>query len=471
MAEGHVLFTHRRSQASDLLHAYLVLKYATEETHPGISKGLRIEPLTKDSCLRDTSGRLVVSAIESSGKKNRFSFCGRGGGMYDEHGKNILDCEATLVGKKLGLLWEPEPDEKVSEVQSFILRSRDGRRKKKFAVADPKMRDLFAVVARDDTGGSPPYSLGNLIDLMHWRYPDDQEKVTCWAFRLFDAIRENGPLPKEERKTIYRDTVEALIAMLNREGRYSSHNYHPQACEKLRMWLAKRIDNQQWEALDVIDASAIVFRDSGSYDWTYEALIAEFERQHHFHTVTAEEAKKARMIDVRILVKDGADERLEDRKIAVVESDDLDVHKYLSAADLGYYAICVIKKNSRGQVQIFPGNFTKKFKRGDKVKAQQVPYNFPMPYVAAAIRERELELRGLSILSWFELISDHGPVSDRTWFFYSSIGWLMNGSLTMTEVSPTIIPLSEIAVIVERGFDVSFSEFRTEHIEKMKARR
>ena len=150
--EKHMIVTHKRPQASDLLYIYLVKNFATEATHYGVSNGVEVLFLDSDKDLKDEQGQSLVPLIESM-DESEVSFCGRGGGMYDEHDKDILDCEATLVGKKLGLLWEVQPGEKVWPNQSFEISDRNGTRKKKFVVKDPKLRDLFAVVARDDIGG------------------------------------------------------------------------------------------------------------------------------------------------------------------------------------------------------------------------------------------------------------------------------------------------------------------------------
>ena len=482
-SEKHMIVTHKRPQASDLLYIYLVENFATEATHHGVSNGVEVLFIESDKDLKDKDGNSLVPFIETM-DESEVSFCGRGGGMYDEHGKNILDCEATLLGKKLGLLWEVSPrlrdasarqaDEKVWPNQSFEISDRNGTRKKKFAVRDPKMRDLFAVVARDDIGGSQPYSLGNMIDLMHYRYPDDPEKIMRWAFSLFRAICAYGPFPKEERKEQCRITVNCLLYALDCVGRFEGveKEYHKNAREHLREWLTKRADGEYWQPLDLIDISALMLNRWGSdlYDWPLEVVTAEVERQHEFHIVSAEEAKNADLIDVQILVKEGGSERIESRKIAVINSDDLDVHKYLSAADLGYYAICVIKQNSRGQVQIFPGNFAKEVKRGDKVRINQLSYNFPMQYVAAAVREAECKARGIRVPSWLELVSDRGPISEQTWFYYSRTGWLMNGSLTMPDVEPTKLSIGDIAEIVRIGFDVECKGYREAHMEQLKLR-
>ena len=314
-----------------------------------------------------------------------------------------------------------------------------------------------------------------MIDLMHYRYPDDPEKVMKWTFRLFDAVCKSGPIPKEERKERCQDNIRALLGALDDVGKYpdAPREFCPNARERLREWFNKRLENDFWQPLDLIDASAQVLPGGWQdpFDWPYEAVAAEVERQHHFHTVSAEEAKKAELIDVQILIKDGADERIKNRKIAVVESDDPDVHKYLSAVDLGYYAICVIKKNSQGQVQIFPGNFAKEVRRGEKVRVNQLSYSFPMQYITAVVRETECLMRGTPVPSWPELVSDRGPVSEQTWFYYSRTGWLMNGSLTMTNVQSTAIPLVMIAEVVRNGFDFRFADFLAKHIAELKSRR
>lgn len=472
-AEKHLVVTHKRPQVSDLLYIYQVKKFATEATHRGVSNGVEVLFLESDKDLKDKDGNSLVPFIESMGEEADSSFCGRGGGMYDEHGKNILDCEATLLGKKLGLLWEVRPGEKVTADQSFVISGGRGRTKK-FEVKDPKMRDLFAVVARDDIQGSQPYSLGNMVDLMHWRYPDDPEKVMRWMFRLFDAVRVCGPFLKEERAVQIQSTVKALLFALDCVGKFQEPHiqYHPQAKERLREWLTKRSDGEYWQPLDLVDASALMLNQCGSdlYDWPLEVITAEVERQHQFHTVSSEEAKKAELIDVQILIKDGASEQIANRKIAVIESDDLDVHKYLSAANLGYYAICVVKKNSRGQVQVFPGNFSKEVRRGEKTKTQQVPYTFPMQCVTAVIRAIECEVKGFSVPPWRELVSDRGPASDQTWYYYSSTGWLMNGSLTMPDVPATVISIERITEMVREGFDVRSDDSRAKRVLELQGR-
>lgn len=471
-AEKHLLVTHKRPQVSDLLYIYQVKKFATEATHHGVSNGVEVLFIDNDKDLKDEDGNSLVPFIESMGEAD-ISFCGRGGGMYDEHGKNILDCEATLLGKKLGLIWEAKYGEKVPADQSFVVS--DGRgRTKKFAVKHPEMRDLFAVVLRDDTQGSQPYSLGNTVDLMNWRYPNDPEYVMRWASRLFDAVCAYGPFLKEERKTQCQPTVKALLYALDCVGKFQEPHteYHPQARERLREWLAKRADGEYWQPLDLIDASALMMNKAYSdiYDWPLDVITAEVERQHEFHSVSAEEARQAELVDVKILIKDGAEERVKDRKIAMVASDDLDIHKYLMAADLDYYAVCVIKVNSKNQVQIFPGNFDREVRRGENIKIQQIPYNFPMRYIAAAMREAECKTRKIPVPSWPELVSDQGPKNERTWFFYSSTGWLMNGSLTMPDVEPTRISLGEILEIVRIGFDAQCAGYRETHINQLKLR-
>ena len=474
-SEKHLIVTHRRPQVSDLLYIYLVKNFATEETHRGVSNGVEVEFIENDNVLKDENGKSLVPLIESMDEAADISFCGRGGGMYDEHGKDILDCEATLVGKSIGLLRELGPNER-AESLGHLFEINDGKgRKKRFAVRDPKMRDLFAVVARDDIRGSQPYSLGNMIDLMHWQYPDDPEKVMRWAFRLFGYIRANGPFSKEDRERgFYRGAAKILLYALDCVGKFSGmeKEYHSKAKRNLGEWLNKRRENPQWQALDMIDASAIMLNQPGEdlFDWPLDVIIAEVERQHHFHTITAEEAKKAELIDVKILIKDGTSERVEDRKIAMVASDDLDVHKYLSAVDLGYYAVCVIKQNSRGQVQIFPGNFSKEVRRGEKIKIQQLSYSFPMPYVAAAVREAEYKAKNKPVPSWYELISDRGAADEKTWFYYSGAGWLMNGSLTMADVRPTEVLFYDLAEITRIGFDADCAGYKAAHLEQLKLR-
>lgn len=460
----HLAVTHYRPQVSDLFALWLIQKYGKSEKFANIEGGLCTRYLRDGGrSLRDEQGEFRAR------DDTKATYSGVGGGKYDEHGKKITECEASLVGRDLGLLRDPRKEDKDlprEEIKKRTFKVRDGDGFKIFFVEDEKLRDLFAAVVRDDITGSPLFSFGNLTDTMFHLYPTGMRRVTNWAHALLEAASACGAVPREEREITQRKISGVILASLKRLEERGS--YHVDASRQLRGWLEKEAFIHRVEPLNIVDATAVMQRAGANWrKWMLIALRAELTTQHRFHTETAAEAKKARIVPVTICVPEGRDiERLEERQIAFVETDDSLVQTRLFSREFGYNAAMVVKKNSKGQVQIFPGNYLQNM--GEKSVHQSL--SCLMPAVAAFVRSRELMKKKLPIPSWNELISDHGPKSDFTWFFYSKPGWLMNGSLTATDVPPTILTLQEIEEAVLLSIHEAHAERRRRIVKTLKER-
>lgn len=431
----HVVVTHFRPQVSDLFLLWQLKHFGDPEVYANIEEGIGLRYLRDGGrILRDKEGEFRPQT--NSGK----TYSGVGGGKYDEHGKRILECEASLVGRDLGLLRDiKEEDRSLSRAQlkRHTFRVRDGENEnwKYFFVEDEKLRDLFAATVRDDISGSPIFSLGNLVDTLYRLYPTGMRKIMNWTFVLFNAASCIGHIPREEREAAHKEAarlIRDLLEVFEKRGWYPAV-----ASRRLRGWLDKRYYAARVEPLNVVDSVAVMKRAGADYhEWLKTALHAELSEQRQFHTVTAEEAKKAKTQEVLIRLPDGS---VEKRFVAVVESDDSLIHKLLVSKTYGCDAAIVVRKKTNGQVQIWPGSYQKKM--ADDERGMRVSLSFLMPTIAAFIRAGELRKKGLQVPPWDELVSDHGPKNDFTWFFYSKPGWIMNGSLTATDVPPSDLTL------------------------------
>lgn len=455
MIRKHVVITHHKPQVSDLLLQWLLNKERPEE-HTGIEQGLSVRYLRDGGrSLRDEEGQFLV--VEDP----RTTYSGVGGGEYDEHGKHILECEASLIGRDLGLVRDVREEDKrlpQEEVRRHTFRVGTRENPKTFFVEDENLRDVFATAIRDDIQGSPPFSLGNMITTMYGIYPEGMRRVANFAFRVFDAAYKNGPIRRTERAAAHKEMANIIFTTLARiEER---KRYHELAGNRIRQWLQKRRVVEDFEPLHLVDVVTVLKRAGANYRrWMLVFLHAELAEQHHFFTVTAEEAKKARLRNVILRISEGSRESFQNRVIAIAETGDPYVHKYLFSAELGCDAVVVIKKNSRGQVQIFPGGYRIPVQRS-KTGYARLSLGSMMEPVAVFIRQLERKKQKLPPASWEELISDHGPKDDLSWFYYSKTGWLMNGSLTATDVPPTALSLKEIEEAVIWGIDDAHRERR-----------
>lgn len=460
----HLVVTHFRPQVSDLFAIWLIQKYGSHEQFANIEDGLHMRYIRDGGrSLRDEQGEFRAR------DETKTTYSGVGGGKYDEHGKKIIECEASLVGRDLGLLRDLKEEDKDlprEEFKKHTFKVRDGDRFKFFFVEEENLKDFFAAVVRDDITGSPLFSFGNLTDTLFHLYPTGMRRVTHWSRALMEAASGHGAIPRDEREILHRKTASIILATIKKLEEHKP--YHENASKQLRGWLVNESFIHRVEPLNLVDAVAVMKRAGANWrKWMLIALRAELTIQHRFHTETAAEAKKAKIVPVTLRVPKGlSDDRLEERRIAFVETDDPLVQKYLFSREFGYNAAIVIKKNSKGQVQIFPGSHV--YVMGEKSVYQSL--SFLMPVVAAFVRSRELMGKKLLIPSWNELTSDHGPKSDFTWFFYSKPGWLMNGSLTATDVPPTTLTLEEIEEVVLLAIHEAHAERRKRIVKTLKER-
>lgn len=463
MPAKHIAVTHWSPQVSDLLSLWLLENYATDDTHSHIRKGVRTR-LIRDGgrSLRDIHG--IFSAENSA----RITHIGVGGGAFDEHGKNIPECEASLIGRDLGFITDVHlrglsPEER--KRHTFSVR-RNGRTKT-FFVTQPELRDIFAACVKDDMQGSPPFSLGNLVTSLYGVMPRSQRRVRNWTFGLFHAASSVGYIPREKQETAHREAAERLLEML--EAMQARSRYDPLAGRRLRVWLEKRIDGAPAETLDLVDCVAVMrHAHANERAWMRVAIRAELAEQHHFHTITPAAAGRARIRWVTIRIRERDGERLEQRRIAAVRSDDPYVHRYLCAEGLGYHAAAVIRQNSSGQIQIIPGGFRKAGDGDKSVMYGRKSFGFLMKFVAALIRAEECRKKRVSVPAWDELITEHGPREELRWFLYAKTGWLLNGAHTAPDVEPTRLTLAAITDIVVRGFGDEYSEWRTQTVKALR---
>lgn len=470
---GHSKITHEGAQVSDLLNCYLTATRGTEETNPGISQGFRVGYLRDGGVsLRDKRGNFVVPVIELK-KDLRTSFCGVGRGRDDEHGKDIIDCEATLYGARLGLIREATDGDSWSndDPTRFTIRMKDGKREKTFIVSDPKLRDLFKAVATDDIKGSPSYSLGNIISTLYMRGRDPDD-VMNFAFLAFIAGEAAGPIPKSDRTVAHAGAV-ALIRSVLDEAK-ESKLYVPEAFGRIERFLAKNSgEHPHFDPLNLIDSVALMIGRTWSKEteaWAWIAVKADLEEQNHFHTMTRQEVRKAELRPVKIRIRDGAAERVEDRVIAVIRTDDPLAHKYLMGKNLGYNAAAVVQQNSKGQVQIFPGSYEWTEQRGrNKSRKVQAPLKFHMGYLTVVVRDLERRAKNMTPALWSDLITDDGPKDETSWFYYSRTGWLMNSSLTAPDVPGTELLLETIADLAVEAFDDRAGDVRGRKVRDLKS--
>lgn len=456
----HEFTTHWRPQVSDLATMWMVKNFGDSEEFARLEEGIGLRYLRDGGrSLRDKEGEFKPQT--NAGK----TFSGVGGGEFDEHGKKIAECEASLMGRKLGLVRDLKEEDRVlsrPEFKRHVFHVQDEEGKRKyFFVEDEKLRDLFTAIVRDDIQGSPVFSLGNMVDTMYRLHPNGMRKVMNWTFALFDAASKIGPIPREEREAAHEEVaclIREMLAAIEKRGWYPEI-----ASKRLREWLDKRY-YALGEPLNLVDSVAILQRAGADYkEWLKTALHAELSEQRHFHTVTAEEAKKARLENATIRFPNGS---IEKRVIAVIETDDVLIHRYLVSKTHGCDAAFIIRKRTNGQVQIWPGSYQKKVADGAREKRESL--SFLMPTVAAFVRAGELRKKGSPIPPWDELVSDHGPKSDHSWFFYSKPGWLMNGSLTATDVPPTSLSLDEMKGAVLWAVDEGYMEEREKLLRRLK---
>ena len=428
-----IFATHFGPHLSDLFALYLLSRFG-----PHDERGFKVAFIKDRSKFHDKG---VV--METMGNEN-VVFIGMGGGKYDEHAKGMIDCEATLVAKDLGILRDIPYNEKIDPHDKHVFSvSHDGQRKF-FYSEEEKLTTLFAAVLRDDLGGSQSFGLGTLIKISHNAHPQMPAVAMQWAFDFFDVVLDIGPILKEMRAGAMMNAATAIASSVCAEAELGGFSCISR--KRITEWLSKYLTGEaQWQPYNLVDCVAILMTAKHDFaQWLGEVVRSELEEQEHFHQKSSIEATKSRFHDVEILIRENGSERTEARTVAVIESDDPHVHKYLLSAEFGYHAAAVVKKDSSGRVMIFPGTYFREKK--------YIPLSFLMPGITAMIRAKECKARGMNVPRWPVLLSEGGPDKEKTWHFQPASGILMNGSLT-AEVAPTVLPLVEIVDAVLIGMD------------------
>lgn len=392
---------------------------------------------------------------------------GREGGKYDEHGKDILECEATLAARDLGIIRDATPEDMVSkEARGRIFHVRKNLKKHAFFVEMPALRDLFAAIVRDDLSGSHPFVLGDLVSTV-WFSNFNDEKIREWAYAFFDAALARGSLEKNIREELHRPVIALLFGVIDKA--IQKGRYHEQAPARLKEWLEKQFEEPHHQPFDLIECAGILCEIEGEEEaekWLRVCIAAELGIQHHLFTETAREAKEKTLTrPVVIKVKEELETyRTEERIIAGIYSDDPYVHRWLLSAEHEYRAAVVVKRSIKNQTtQIFPGAYFRPEKQNRLTSLKHL-----MQAVAAFIREVECRKRGLSVPHWDDLLKEYSCEGD-VWFFHRSAGWLMNGSFTDPNVRvKSKLSVNELLQVIERAVSNSWTGWRSRHIAELK---
>ncbi len=168
----------------------------------------------------------------------------------------------------------------------------------------------------------------------------------------------------------------------------------------------------------------------------FTALDAKYVEQKDFHITAKKEAEKAVLEEVatasgKIL------------RMVKIETDCEAIPKYLKS-QLGGNADVVIKRNSRGQVQIFNNKF-----------------NLDLTDTAQILRLVEQENHD-KVVTWdFETLGSEGKVPGcDEWHYFPKGRMLFNGSLTAPNTPATSIPLVDIQALVKIGISGKFEPSR-----------
>lgn len=158
--------------------------------------------------------------------------------------------------------------------------------------------------------------------------------------------------------------------------------------------------------------------------WAFTALMAKWNAQEKF--CKADQALKT--ANIKSIVRQGG------RVIKMITAD-TDDEKFKDAARAKGMAI-MIKRNSRGQVQIFTDH----------------KHKIILDVVCENLRREEQKIRGVQENQSSELLRSVGKVADiPEWYMHESQMMLLNGSNAHPDVKPTQIPLERIEEIVRLG--------------------
>jgi len=176
-----------------------------------------------------------------------------------------------------------------------------------------------------------------------------------------------------------------------------------------------------------------------AFEWVMIGLGAKIKQRMAFWRQTRQEFERLAKIET-VPGPFGKDIR-----IAVIRSNDPQIAKYATSRKGGDVQL-VVQQQETGNVQIFRSHRS----------------NIKLYDVARPIRLEEEYLNDKVVTtSWTELEAEGTVAGSENWCFGEHGQWLLNGSLTATDVPPTKIPLETIVKIIKTAMDpASFSPDR-----------
>ncbi len=185
--------------------------------------------------------------------------------------------------------------------------------------------------------------------------------------------------------------------------------------------------------LDLANLVLVMYQDHPTDEviaWATVGVEARYAERRSFFT----EAKREFEMKARVMEVPRPSGKI---KMAVIESDNDQVAKFAKSKS-GCNAALVIQKRSTGNVQILVNK-----KSGVRI------YD-----IVQMIRYVEQEIRGKIVTTdWGALASEGKVAGAENWFFHEEGQMLLNGSLTVTDMPPTLIPLERIVEIAKIGLD------------------
>jgi hypothetical protein len=178
------------------------------------------------------------------------------------------------------------------------------------------------------------------------------------------------------------------------------------------------------------------------FEWVMIGLGAKIRQRMAFWRETRQEFERLAKIET-IPGPFGKDIR-----IAVLRSNDPQVAKYATSRKGGDTQL-VVQQRETGNIQIFTNH-----RSGIKLDD-----------VARLVREEEQFMNGKIVTTlWTELEAEGTIAGAENWCFGERSQWLLNGSLTATEIPPTKIPLETIIKMIKVAMDpASFPSDRAEN--------
>lgn len=365
-------------------------------------------------------GQTKYGATGTPVKGTRVVTIGRGG--YDHHADPKSEkCEADEVARDLGI---------------------EGR---------PDLQPVLTYTRNVDLGGAGKGILkpGRVVELLYDVYADQPQRVWHWATAFIEASIEAA---SEGRGITEPDLIVFLLVW--RAYDRVACEFSPEVRENLEQFLSRTTLETELKPFSLHSCAGLLWwkfrqlpesqRSKSVIQWIADAIRAELVRQRDVLNAKREfdeefERDGGRFREILLTV------RGEEVGYFFARSDNVRVHSFLFWDTDAVILVAV--RRSNGHVQIF--------RRRDCWPRVRIHY------IVALIRDRERLKRGLSPVTWDELISPHGPEGD-CWFFHQQAQWLLNGSLTAPDEEPTVLSDDEIIECLIQGLNDAHEEFRHE---------